>query len=144
MITALKQPTQHPDWPTETHPHTGEPFIEGSICADYPQDRFEYRRPDRPEPRVETKPMVCEWDGEEEWYEEAEYRDATAEEYADMLANYEKALAEWTRTMGVIFVHGPTHITGEFRCKSGSSVRGVRRDDGKWSWLDDSTHFKNR
>lgn len=119
-------------WPTEGHPGTGEPFVDGSLKVETEREAVGYGKPRRPEPLIETKAAVYD-DDEGFCIEEAEYRDATPDEYAAMLVNYERALTEWNETGGMLFVEGRTFVSGLFTCKSGATARGVREND-TWHW----------
>ena len=68
-------------------------------------------------------------------------RQLTAAEYATALAEYEKAKAEYERSGGMFRVNGATRVTGTFRTRNGSEVRGVWRKDTGWYWTAREARF---
>ena len=90
-------------------------------------------RPDREVPVAwET---VVDADGEEDDYV-SEWRTLSDAEYAEAMATYEKASAEFRRTGGLHFVKtGPDIVTATFVAEDGSIGVG-RCVDSKWIWIE--------
>lgn len=111
-------------WPTDAHPITREPFV---ACDEFHRNaeciQHRYLRkgpPARAIYRYEDDGAV--------WV-----RDRTDEEFAEALAAWEKADAQWLACMGTFTTRGPTITAGTFRTASGAMAQGYWAPKG-WYW----------
>jgi hypothetical protein len=111
-------------WPGN-HPATRAPFVKANVTR-AAQTHTMYLNP----PAPPSREMVTEWDddGPVVW------KTLTDEELTAAQSEYEKALAEYRRTNGIVRVKaGPDLITGRFVCADGAWAEGELGPDG-WRW----------
>lgn len=120
-------------WP---EPYEGRPFVDGEVTWHRPVQRVHYSPPAYPDLEIETDWEEVYDEGWEEYRRiPTAWRTLTDEEWAEALATYEKAKAEYYKTNGTWVVPGATTVEGVFFTCDGLTARGLYGKD-KWFWTD--------
>lgn len=112
----------HPCWPkTETHPATGEPFVDGALTFETEVQELRFAPP--------MPPRRALFDVNEHTDELVYVRELTDKEMKAATKAYNKAAKEYAKTNGVMRVPGRAEIKGSLVTKSGAKADGIYDGD---------------